>query len=104
MLAGQCGRERGHYKASLGQICNAASVRTRLGSRRGAKRLKGEPIRRNFLFRLALLGPLQTTIAPATGVRSARLAQGALELVQRARSSETEPAGRARARRRLDPT
>ena len=57
--------------------------------------MKGELIRRNFLFRLALLGPLQTTIAPATGVRSARLAQGALELVQRARSRGTAPSGRA---------
>ena len=53
------------------------------GRGEGANRLKGELIRRNFLFRLALLGPLQTTIAPPTALRAPCLVQGALEQVQR---------------------
>jgi hypothetical protein len=66
-----------------------------------AKRFKADLIRRNFLFRLALLDPLQTTIAPPTNVRAPRLAHSALDEVQTSDTRSKEPAGRALAPHRL---
>jgi len=65
------------------------------GRGQAAKRFKVDQIRRDFLFRLAFLGPLQTTIAPPTALRAPCLGQGALDEVQAARSRGTGPAGRA---------
>jgi len=71
------------------------------GRGQAVKRFKADRIRRALLFRSGLLGPLQTTIAPPTALHSACLVQRALDEVQRARSSGTEPAGRALALRPL---
>ena len=68
------------------------------GRGQAAKRFKVDQIRRDFLFRLAFLGPLQTTIAPPTALRAPCLGQGALDEVQAARSRGTGPAGRALSR------